>query len=125
MCAPRSPSALPNMTPAYPSTSMRRTDAVDLVIFDCDGVLVDSEAIAARAVAEALGAIGHEISAQAVGERFVGLSNKDMYAIIEAEMGRPLPATFNDDMERRAEALFERELTAMAGLEAALSRLTQ
>ncbi len=105
---------------------MRRTDtALALIIFDCDGVLVDSEVIAAHAVAQALAEIGHVVAAEVIGERFTGLSNNDMYAILEAEMGRPLPASFNDDMERLAEARFERELAAMAGLEAILPRLSE
>src|SRR5579883_3614065 len=95
MCARPSPSAPPNTTPAFPSTSMPRTEPPELIIFDCDGVLVDSEVIAARAVAEALAGIGHLMSAEVIGERFVGLSNRDMYAILETEMGRALPASFN------------------------------
>ena len=97
---------------------------VDLVIFDCDGVLVDSEVIACHAVAEALQAIGHDMSAESVADRFVGMSNKDMYAALEAEMGRPLPASFDADMNRRATARFARELRAMPELDVVLQRLT-
>lgn len=105
--------------------SMPRSSAgpVDLLIFDCDGVLVDSEVIACRAVAEALDAIGHAITAEAIGERFVGLSNKEMYAALEAERGAPLPPGFAADMNRRAALLFERELKPMAGIERVLPRL--
>jgi HAD superfamily hydrolase (TIGR01509 family) len=106
--------------------SMPRTDAAafDLVIFDCDGVLIDSEVIARRAVAEALAAIGDDISPQLIGERFAGMSNKDMYAALERDRGRPLPPSFDADMNRRAAEIFARELKPVAGVETALRQLT-
>jgi HAD superfamily hydrolase (TIGR01509 family) len=97
--------------------------AFDLVIFDCDGVLVDSEVIACHATAEALHAIGHAVSAETVSQRFMGISNRDMYAALEIDMGRALPAGFDADMNRRAALRFERELRAMPGLDASLSSL--
>src|SRR5258708_6824801 len=57
MCARRWPSARPNTIPAFPSTLMPRTSraaaspGIDLIVFDCDGVLVDSEVLACRAIA--------------------------------------------------------------------------
>ncbi len=99
--------------------------AIDLLIFDCDGVLVDSEVIAREAVAEALAAIGPALSAETIGERFVGMSNKDMYAALERERGAALPASFDDDMNRLAAARFARELKPMPGLDAVLPLLAQ
>lgn len=107
------------------STPRISAGAFDLVIFDCDGVLVDSEVLACRAVAEALASIGHELSAEAVAERFVGISNKDMYAALERERGAKLPADFDAAMNRIAAALFERELRAMPGLDRALASLAE
>ncbi|HUH84066.1 MAG TPA: HAD family phosphatase [Stellaceae bacterium] len=101
----------------------RNSRAIDLVIFDCDGVLVDSEVIASRAVAETLQAIGHAIAPEWVAERFAGMSNKDMYALLEREFGT-LPTAFDAAMNRRAAAIFARELKAMAGVEAVLAGLT-
>jgi HAD superfamily hydrolase (TIGR01509 family) len=101
----------------------RNSCAIDLVIFDCDGVLVDSEIIACRAVAETLQAIGHAIAPEAVAERFAGMSNKDMYALLEREFGA-LPAEFDAEMNRRAAAIFARDLKAMTGVEAVLAGLT-
>jgi beta-phosphoglucomutase-like phosphatase (HAD superfamily) len=103
------------------STPRSSRRAYELVIFDCDGVLIDSELLACRAVSEALHAIGHRLSAGAVAERFVGISNQDMYAALEADRGAPLPAGFDADMERRAAALFERELRAVDGVKSALA----
>jgi HAD superfamily hydrolase (TIGR01509 family) len=99
--------------------------SLDLVIFDCDGVLVDSEVLACRAAAEALAAIGHHISPESVAERFVGMSNKDMYAALEGERGTALPASFDAEMNRLAAALFERELRPMRGLDSALAALAE
>ena len=97
--------------------------AFDLVIFDCDGVLVDSEVLACRAVAAALVAIGHAITPDEVGERFLGMSNKDMYAALERERGAPLPEALAVELHRMETLLFERDLCAMPGLEAMLADL--
>ncbi len=101
------------------------TAGVDLLIFDCDGVLVDSELIACQAVAAALAAVGPALSAESVAERFVGISNKDMYAALERERGAPLPASFDAEMNRLAAERFARELAPMPGLDAALPLLAQ
>src|SRR5690348_14151823 len=97
MSARRWPSALPNTIQACPSTSMPRSSGaamppgIDLVVFDCDGVLVDSEVLACRAVADTLAVFGHPIGADSIAERFIGVSNKDMYASLTADIGGPLP----------------------------------
>jgi HAD superfamily hydrolase (TIGR01509 family) len=96
-----------------------------LLIFDCDGVLVDSEVIACEAVAAALAAIGHPVPAETIGERFVGASNKDMYAALERDRGAPLPADFDAEMNRIAAERFARELMPMTGLLSVLPRLAQ
>jgi len=55
----------------------------DLVIFDCDGVLVDSEIIAARVEAELITLAGYEISAEEIAETYAGLTFKDILMRIE------------------------------------------
>jgi HAD superfamily hydrolase (TIGR01509 family) len=72
----------------------------DLVIFDCDGVLVDSEVISCRVHAEVLTRHGYPITADQVRERFLGRSARDANIEIEKELGRPLPEAY--DPERRA-----------------------
>jgi phosphoglycolate phosphatase-like HAD superfamily hydrolase len=64
---------------------------LDLVIFDCDGVLVDSEVISCRVHAEVLTRYGYKISAEQVRERFLGRSAQDANLEVERELGRPLP----------------------------------
>ena len=67
---------------------------LDLVIFDCDGVLVDSEAISCRVHAETLTRHGYPITFEQVLQRFLGVSDHEAGLIIEAEMGRKLPDDF-------------------------------
>jgi HAD superfamily hydrolase (TIGR01509 family) len=72
----------------------------DLLIFDCDGVLVDSEVISCRVHAEVLTRHGYPIGAEQVRERFLGRSARDAKLEVERELGRPLAAAY--DLERRA-----------------------
>jgi HAD superfamily hydrolase (TIGR01509 family) len=99
------------------------SSGIDLIVFDCDGVLVDSEVLACRAVAETLAAFGYGVPVESIAERFIGVSNRDMYAALAADTGGALPDGFDAAMKRGALELFERELTAIAGLETVLPRL--
>ncbi|NEW91681.1 HAD family hydrolase [Rhodopseudomonas sp. BR0M22] len=67
----------------------------DLVIFDCDGVLVDSEVISCRVHAETLTRYGYPITTEQVAARFLGRSGREARREIEAEIGR----RFADDLE--------------------------
>ena len=67
---------------------------IDLIIFDCDGVLVDSEVISCRMHAEALCEIGYTITADQVFDRFLGRSEAESRREIETELGRKLPDDF-------------------------------
>ncbi len=78
----------------------------DLVIFDCDGVLVDSEVISCRAHAEALTRHGYPITAEQVLQRFLGVSDREARLAIETEMGRSLPADFEIQMKQTALQLY-------------------
>ena len=73
---------------------------IDLVIFDCDGVLVDSEVISCRAHAETLTRHGYPVSAEQVLHRFLGVSDREARLIVEAEMGRGLPDDFEDQVKQ-------------------------
>lgn len=78
----------------------------DLVIFDCDGVLVDSEIIAARVEAELLTSAGFEISAEEISETYAGLTFKDIMLRLEEKSHIPFQASLID----RAEELVDRKL---------------
>ncbi len=66
-----------------------------MVIFDCNGVLVDSEPIAATVLSEALGRIGVALSAAGVMRRFHGRRPADIFAAIETATGKKLPPGFS------------------------------
>src|ERR1700692_4627761 len=65
-----------------------------LVIFDCNGVLVDSDPIAAPALAAALKRVGVEVSAETVTRRFQGRRPADVFAAVAAATGKRLPVGF-------------------------------
>ena len=88
----------------------------DLVLFDCDGVLVDSEHLSARSTAVVLREVGVDMDEATVLRRFMGTSDKSMCTALAAEFG----VTFPPDMQRRLdEAALElsaRELRAIPGV---------
>jgi HAD superfamily hydrolase (TIGR01509 family) len=92
----------------------------DLVIFDCDGVLVDSEPIFSRVHAAVLSQCGYRITPEIVGERFCGISDAEMLAAIEREWGRRLPADYKDRVAALLDASCEASLTALPGIHEAL-----
>lgn len=93
----------------------------DLVIFDCDGVLVDSERLAIRTEAEILFGLGWPLSESEIVERFVGRSAAYMHEQIERHLGRSLD--WEIEFERRYQEVFERELVAVSGVVEALDRI--
>lgn len=95
----------------------------DLVIFDCDGVLIDSEPIVCRIEAELLSALGYPITPEEVNHRFVGLSAASVRALVERDLGRPLPEDYALRKRPRIEAAFRADLRAIAGIEALLDAL--
>ena len=88
----------------------------ELVIFDCDGVLVDSEPIINRAHAQVLTACGYSITEEALIERFCGMSDPEMLDIIEREWGRALPASYAARVGEMIESGFLRSLAPMDGV---------
>jgi beta-phosphoglucomutase-like phosphatase (HAD superfamily) len=86
---------------------------VDLVIFDCDGVLVDSEVISCRVHAETLTRHGYPITADQVLVRFLGVSDREARQTIESEMGRLLPQDFEAQIGHAALQRYASELTAI------------
>jgi HAD superfamily hydrolase (TIGR01509 family) len=94
-----------------------------LVIFDCDGVLVDSELIGCRVEADELTRLGLVITAEEILERFTGATAAETFRTLEAEHGRPLPAGFVPRVTDAIRAAFEHELQVVAGVAAALERI--
>jgi HAD superfamily hydrolase (TIGR01509 family) len=89
---------------------------VDLIVFDCDGVLVDSEWVGVAVEQRLLAAAGFEISKEEICERFVGLTYSDMLRTLERETGRQVPPGLRQDIETAILRAFETELAAVAGI---------
>ncbi|TCU70321.1 HAD superfamily hydrolase (TIGR01509 family) [Bradyrhizobium sp. R2.2-H] len=98
---------------------------IDLIIFDCDGVLVDSEVISCRAHAEVLTRHGYPITSEQVFERFLGRSTKQANLEIEAELGRKLPEAYHGDLQDELFRAFEADLEAIRGIHDVLDVATQ
>jgi HAD superfamily hydrolase (TIGR01509 family) len=95
----------------------------ELVIFDCDGVLVDSELLSNRVLAQALAEIGLPLSVEETIATFMGHSMATCVAIIEERTGQPVPAHFVADFRDRSFDVFRRELRPVRGIESALDAI--
>jgi HAD superfamily hydrolase (TIGR01509 family) len=97
-----------------------RMIAPGLIIFDCDGVIVDSEDVANREVAASLTALGWEMDAQASKRHFLGMSIGAMVPLIEAKLARPLPPGWRDALAARLVEVLSREARLVPGARAML-----
>jgi HAD superfamily hydrolase (TIGR01509 family) len=95
----------------------------DLIIFDCDGVLVDSEIIAAEVESGLLSEAGYPISAGELAERFAGLTWKDILLAIEKEAAIPLQASLLGKSEALLDARLARSVKAIDGAAQAVARV--
>jgi HAD superfamily hydrolase (TIGR01509 family) len=103
--------------------SSSSTSSIDLIIFDFDGVLVDSEIIAAKVETEALNALGYEIDWQDFAARFAGLTTEEILQTVADEMDRPMEASTFDDIQMEIDERMERELQMIAGADTILDQL--
>jgi HAD superfamily hydrolase (TIGR01509 family) len=99
------------------------TRRFDLVIFDCDGVLVDSERLTNGVFAQMLNELGVAVTLDDMFEAFVGHSMAHCLDLVAARLGEPPPAAFEDDYRRRTRAVLETDLRATPGVEEALDAL--
>ncbi len=98
---------------------------LELVIFDCDGVLVDSERIGISIFHKHLESLGVTMSLQEAIEIFKGRSEKDCTAVIETLTGNPLSPDFFPRCLTETFARFERELQPIPGIIPALKTIQQ
>ena len=98
-------------------------DQFDLIIFDCDGVLVDSERLSLRVDSLFLDRLGWPMGEAEIIERFVGRSDADMRAEIEERTGRPIPADVDREFDRVYRETFEAELRPVDGIVQALDEI--
>ena len=96
---------------------------IDLVIFDCDGVLIDSEPISAHIEAAVLGEHGIPIEPDEIHGRFMGATADAMYSTLADEHGVALPEDFAARVQDRLDEAFRADLRAVDGIHDALDRL--
>jgi HAD superfamily hydrolase (TIGR01509 family) len=96
----------------------------ELVIFDCDGVLVDSEIIAARVESELLSSAGYEISPEELTEAYAGLTFKDIMLRIEEKSQIPFQASLIDHAEMLVDRRLANEVRAIDGAHSAAAAVT-
>jgi len=104
---------------------MNEVRPVELVIFDCDGVLVDSERIAVGADLVVLERVGLKMTEAEVIDRFVGRSPAVMRQMIEAHLGHPIAPALQDEWDQLYSDAFAAELRPIDGVEAALAEIRQ
>ena len=94
----------------------------DLIIFDCDGVLVDSEVLSCGCLCDALARHGVELGVDQALELFVGRSVVAVRQHYDA-LGRLLPDEFSAELKARVREAFKTSLLPIAGVDAVLGRL--
>lgn len=107
------------MAPAPDNAALGTVPA--LVIFDCDGTLVDSEPIAAQVNAELLSELGWPITEEEVVQTFIGCSAPYFRSVVESRLGGPLPAWWDRRFRDRFEELAVAGLRAVVGVEAVVA----
>lgn len=86
------------------------------IIFDCDGVLVDSEAISARIFNQMISELGCNLDFNVVLEQITGASMKDNLRFFEEQLGTNLPAHFEQEFRKRSFAAYKFELKPIPGV---------
>ena len=97
--------------------------AIKLVIFDCDGTLVDSEPISNKVLSASLNEIGILFTEEQSSREFVGLNWVDTIAKIEALSGKRLPQNFRDDVTTRRLAALKGSVREMPGASGAIEKI--
>jgi HAD superfamily hydrolase (TIGR01509 family) len=95
----------------------------ELVIFDCDGVLVDSELISNRVFAAMLRELGLSLTYEYMFEHFVGRSMQHCWTEVGRMLGREVPQQVRDEFQRRQTQALRAEVQVVAGVEAVLDSL--
>ncbi len=94
-----------------------------LIIFDCDGVLVDSEILAKKVEVEIYGAQGYETSLEEFSERFSGMTGDEIMREISDELDKGLPQSLHDDIQTRIDDKLAKELKTISGVHDMLDNL--
>ncbi len=96
-----------------------------LVIFDCDGVLIDSEVIFCAVDAEALTRLGHPTTAATIAERFAGVPHRIAWGQLSTELNLQLPISWTDDLLLECQRRFPTELASIRGAATAIQMIVE
>ncbi|MDO9415785.1 HAD family hydrolase [Pararhizobium sp.] len=99
-------------------------NSFDLILFDCDGVLVDSEILAAQVEAKLVSDAGYPITAAEMAERFAGMTWHNILLTIEKEADIPLSASLLDQAEKALDIVLANEVQMIDGVKGMLAKLT-
>jgi HAD superfamily hydrolase (TIGR01509 family) len=96
-----------------------------LVIFDCDGVLVDAEAGSDAIVSGLLAELGIDLSPAEVHLRTQGISDRDMWRMFAHDFGRPMPASLKGRYRQHEAVFLKQSAVAIPGVEDVLQSLAE
>jgi HAD superfamily hydrolase (TIGR01509 family) len=99
------------------------TGSFELIIFDCDGVLVDSEPLALRVCVELGAELGWPLTADEIVDRFLGRSERAVRTQITERLGEAAAALWGERYRERLDAAIDAELTEVAGITEALDAI--
>ncbi|MCB1492579.1 MAG: HAD family phosphatase [Rhodobiaceae bacterium] len=102
------------MTPIDPET-------IGCILFDCDGVLIDSEIVSARVDAELFARHGYPITAEEVAHRFAGMTGPAIYDYVGEQVGRPIPQDVRDATDAEIDRRLSTELELISGADRLLA----
>jgi len=95
----------------------------ELIIFDCDGVLIDSEGVASSVIARELTGLGWPMDADEAMRTFIGMSIADMVPMIEERLNRALHATWRPELAEKLVVALGEEVELIPGADTMLERV--
>src|ERR1700743_2013951 len=98
---------------------------LNALIFDFDGVIADSEALANTVLAEFVTALGHSTNLDQALERYAGRRWDDVIATIEANTGRPVSSGFSDELRSATIDRFCKDLKEVSGARRFIKRFSE
>ena len=98
--------------------------AYQAILFDCDGVIVDTEVLSTQLLQQALGELGLVLSNQEMQQHFAGFSNVRNLQTAQTMLGKALPADFAEGIKQRFHQAIEHSLEPIAGVLPLLAKIT-
>ncbi len=99
------------------------TYSYDAIIFDCDGVIVDTETISNTLYTSMLGKLGLKVDERVLLEQFTGFSNEETLENAAKLLGRPLPEDFDTEYRQRFQEIITTQLEPIEGVRQLLKKI--